>query len=283
MLSLTKALLEDPDFKRLVACIDSGACPVVLSGLSEIHRAHAAAAVRAATMRPIVVICSAEDEAGRLALDIAALTMEQASTLNVREFTFHDAEVVSRQIEQARLATLTALLEQKAPIVVMSISGALQRTISKQQLAEASLTLRKGSSYDINELSERLVLCGYSRCEQVEGRGQFSLRGGILDFFSPNHDEPVRCEFFGDEIDSMGLFDISTQRRTETLSEARIIPVAEALPSLYSGTAGAGAEGLANELKSHFSRLEKHKTTSPSLLKNLSSEKVRSSIQKRRK
>jgi len=223
-------------------------------------------------MRPIVVICAAEDEASRLSQDIAALTMEQALTLNVREFTFHDAEVVSRQIEQKRIAALTALLEQKAPIVVMSISGALQRTISIKQLTESSLTLKTGSSHNINELSTRLTLCGYSRCEQVEGPGQFALRGGILDFFSPTHDEPVRCEFFGDDIDSMGLFDISTQRRTEALSEARIVPVAESLPSLYEGSCGSGVEGLANDLTEHIARLEKRKSINPLLIKNLSSD-----------
>jgi len=272
MLSIAKSLLEDSDFKRLIASIDAGTCPAVLSGLSEIHRAHAAAAVRAATMRPLVVLCSAEDEASRLAQDIAALTMEQAYTLNVRELIFHDAEVVSRQIEQTRIAALTALLEKKAPIVVMSISGALQRTISKKQLIDASLSLKMGGSYDINELSDRLILCGYSRSEQVEGPGQFAVRGGILDFFSPTNTEPVRCEFFGDELDSMGLFDISTQRRIESLNEARIVPVSEALPSLYNGSGGIGVEGLANELEENMVRLEKKKSTNPVLIKNLSSD-----------
>jgi len=272
MLSITKSLLEDSVFKQLLTSVDAGKCPVVLSGLSEIHRAHASAAIRASTMRPIVIICSAEDEATRLAQDVAALTMEQALTLCAREFTFHDAEVVSRQIEQKRIATLNAMLEKKAPIVVMSTAGVLQRTISCKQLAESSLLLRTGKSYDINELADRLILCGYSRSEQVEGPGQFSLRGGILDFFSPTHDEPVRCEFYGDELDSMGLFDISTQRRTESLGEARIVPVSETLPSLYSGQGGSGLEGLANELNEQLSRLEKRRSTNPALLKNLASD-----------
>jgi len=275
MLTLTKSLLEDTDFKRLLSCIDAGKCPAVLSGLSEIHRAHAIAAIRASTMRHVVIICSAEDEASRLAQDISALTMEQAMTLNVRELTFYDAEVVSRQIEQARIATLSALNENKAPITVMSVGGALQRSISKQQLSEASLSVRKGVSYDINDLAEKLIHCGYSRSEQVEGRGQFAVRGGILDFFSPTHEEPVRCEFFGDEIDSMGLFDISTQRRIEALNEARIVPVAETLPSLYSSSFGSGTEGLANELQEHIVRLEKNKSTNPALLKNLASDSER--------
>jgi transcription-repair coupling factor (superfamily II helicase) len=272
MLSLTKSLLEEPDFRKLLNCIDSGGCPAVISGLSEIHRAQAAAAIRASTMRPIAVVCSDDDEVGRLARDIEALTTEHTYTLNVREFIFHNAEVVSRQAEQARIATLTALNERQAPIVVMSISGALQRTLSPEQLANSSLTLRTGHTYDIGYLSDSLTVCGYSKSEQVEGPGQFAIRGGILDFFSPAHDEPVRCEFFGDELDSMGLFDVSSQRRTEALSHARIAPVAETLPSLYKGSGGEGASGLANEVSEHLSRLEKHRTTNPALLKTLASD-----------
>ncbi|MDR2571103.1 MAG: transcription-repair coupling factor [Oscillospiraceae bacterium] len=272
MLTLTKSLLEDTDFKQLVASIDSGQCPVVLSGLSDIHRAHAAAAIRAGTMRPIVVICSSEDEVARLAQDVSALTMEQAFTLSAKEFTFHDAEVVSRQVEQSRIATLKTLLDRKAPLVVMSIVGALQRTIAKKQLADSSLSLKKGSSHDLNDLAERLILCGYSRSEQVEGPGQFAVRGGILDFFTPTNPEPVRCEFYGDQVDSIGLFDISTQRRTETLSEAQIVPVAESLPSLYASASGSGVEGLVSELKAHHSRLSQNRTTNPALLQNLSSD-----------
>ena len=68
--------------------------------------------------------------------------------------------------------------------------------------------------------------------EQVEGVGQFALRGGILDVFSPLMEQPVRCEFFDDEIDSLGLFDPGTQRRTENVSAALLLPAAEVLPAL---------------------------------------------------
>ena len=292
MLSLTKALLEEPDFRRLIAGIDAGACPAVISGLSEIHRAHAAAAVRASTMRPVAIICADEEEAARMSRDIATLTMEQAYTLISREFTFHSAEVVSRQIEQRRIAALVALADNKAPIVVMSVNGALQRTMPQRQLVESSLMLKMGSTHDLNSVVERLVLCGYSRSEQVEGPGQFALRGGILDFFSPVYDEPVRCEFFGDEIDSMGFFDITSQRRTEQLDLVSIVPVAETMPALYKDERGNwreegigrgkhpglsvnGAQGLAAEIEEHITRLGKRRGTSATLLKNLASDAER--------
>ena len=275
MLTLAKALLDDPNFRRLTAGIDAGACPAVISGLSEIHRAHATAAIRAATMRPVAVICADEEEAARLAGDIATLTMEQVFLLGAREYTFHTVEVVSHQIEQRRIATLSALVDNTAPIVVMAIGAALQRTIPPSYLTESSLTLKTNSANDLNNVVDMLVLCGYSRSDQVEGPGQFALRGGILDFFSPVYDEPVRCEFFGDEIDSMGFFDILSQRRTEQLDNARIAPVAETLPTLYEGAGGKGAEGLATELEERVARLEKRRTTSSTLLKNLSADAER--------
>ena len=272
MLSLAKSLLEDRGFKKLIDCIEAGTCPAVLSGFSDIHRAHAAAAIRVATMRPVVVICSSDDEADRLAKDVAALTMEQALCLNVREFTFRSSEGVSRQAEQSRIATLSAMCESKSPLTVMSISAALQRTMTPEQLRGISLSLKAGSSYNIDELLETLLLCGYSRSEQVEGPGQFANRGGILDFFSPAHEEPVRCEFFGDSLDSIGLFDISSQRRIEALGSARIVPVAEALPSLYDGPCGSGTIGLANALEQHCLKLEKKRNVNPVLIANLLSD-----------
>ena len=275
MLTLTKALLEETDFKRLITGIEAGACPAVMSGLSEIHRAHLAAAVRASTMRPVVVICAAEDEAARLTRDIAVLTTEQALTLNMREFTFHSAEVVSRQIEQQRIATLAALAENKAPIVVMSISGSLQRTVPVRQMLESSLILRIYGTYKLDEVANSLLKCGYSRSEQVEGPGQFAIRGGILDFFSPIYEEPVRCEFFGDVIDMICFFDAETQRRTDRIDRVEIVPVAETLTMLYEGAGGTGSEGLGKDIENHILRLEKHRGTSATLLMNLASDAER--------
>ena len=275
MLTLAKSLLEESDFRRLVSGIEAGACPAVINGLSEIHRAHVAAAIRAETMRPILVICSADDECDRLARDIGAFTMEQPFVLGAREYTFYSAEVVSRQIEQRRIATLTAMAEKRAPIVVMSMSGAVQRTLPPELLKKMSMALKVHQTYELNEIIDKLVLCGYSRSEQVEGPGQFALRGGILDFFSPAHDEPVRCEFFGDEIETMCFFEVSSQRRSGPLDRAKITPVAEMLPSLYSGAEGEGADGLANEIEEHIKRLEKRKTTNPTLLTNLASDAER--------
>ena len=120
----------------------------------------------------------------------------------------------------------------------------MQRTMEPEVLERCCVTLEAGKSHDLNDLTETLTAAGYTRCDQVEGPGQFALRGGILDVFSPGMDRPVRAEFFGDEVDAMGVFDPDSQRRTENLDRAVLLPAAETLPQMAPG----GRAGLAAKL-----------------------------------
>ena len=244
MKPLLSALNDIPEYRSLLAAIDNGACPAAFSGLSAVHRAHFAAGIRQELNRPVVVVCADEGEAERMARDLAALSGEAVRTLSAREFTFHNAAVVSRQYEHRRLSTLRALAAGECPLLVCTVESILQRTIPKTLLTQAAQGLRMGERHDLGELAGTLAAAGYTRCEQVEGVGQFALRGGILDFFSPAHPKPVRVEFFGDEIDAMGLFDPDTQRRIENLGAAEILPAAEVLPQFTPGGYGGLLEGL---------------------------------------
>ena len=244
MKPLLSALNDIPEYRSLLAAIDNGACPAAFSGLSAVHRAHFAAGIRQELNRPVVVVCADEGEAERMARDLAALSGEAVRTLSAREFTFHNAAVVSRQYEHRRLSTLRALAAGECPLLVCTVESILQRTIPKTLLTQAAQVVRMGERHDLGELAGTLAAAGYTRCEQVEGVGQFALRGGILDFFSPAHPKPVRVEFFGDEIDAMGLFDPDTQRRIENLGAAEILPAAEVLPQFTPGGYGGLLEGL---------------------------------------
>ncbi len=244
MKPLLSALNDIPEYRSLLAAIDNGACPAAFSGLSAVHRAHFAAGIRQELGRPVVVVCADEGEAERMARDLAALSGEEVRTLSAREFTFHNAAVVSRQYEHRRLSTLRALAAGECPLLVCTVESILQRTIPKTLLTQAAQVVRMGERYDLGELAGTLAAAGYTRCEQVEGVGQFALRGGILDFFSPAHPKPVRVEFFGDEIDAMGLFDPDTQRRIENLGAAEILPAAEVLPQFTPGGYGGLLDGL---------------------------------------
>ena len=268
---LTQILSGVPEFPRLLAALDSGGCPAAVSGLSAVHRAHFAAGIWQQTGRPVALLCADETETHRLAEDLTAFNGQAVRRLSARDFTFHNAAVVSRQWEHRRLSALRALAAGESPLTVCTVESLLQRTLPRTLLTQCAQMLRVGESHDLPELAERLSAAGYTRCEQVEGVGQFALRGGILDVFSPAFDRPVRAEFFGDEIDSMGLFDVSSQRRTVNLREAEILPASEVLPQFAPG----GFPGLLEALDGLIARVEKSKPSHPALLATLNEDRER--------
>ena len=137
--------------------------------------------------------------------DLSALLGQDVPLLTARDYTFYTVESVSRQTEQKRLSALYALAAGTAPAVVCTVSGLLQRAMPKEKLLQAAFEIRDGSSLPPEDAEDALLRCGYLRTAQVEGAGQFSRRGGILDFFSPAYPQPVRVEFWGDDVDSMGF------------------------------------------------------------------------------
>ena len=230
MKQLLHVLNHVPQFAALLDHLEGGRCPVAVSGLSPVHRAHFAAGLRERTGRPVMLVCADEGEAERLAADVRALSGREVPVLCAREFLFYDGAVASRQWEHRRLACFHAMGTGQVDVVVCTIEGLLQRTLPPEVLAEGVVELDSRGSYDPQELARRLCGLGYSRCQQVEGVGQFALRGGILDVYSPAQESPVRVEFWDNAVDSMGLFDVSTQRRTGHVERAVFLPVREVLP-----------------------------------------------------
>ena len=240
-----KILQTLPEVAELVSRVENGGCPAVLTGTQPVQRACVGAAVAAGAGRPMVFLCADEREARQLAGDLQSLTGKTPVTLLAREWQFRPNAISSREWERSRLAALHQMAAGDAPVVVATVDALLARTMPPERLAALSVTLEVGGRADLKELTAQLLQAGYVRCDQVEGVGQFALRGGILDVFSPLMDKPVRCEFFDDEIDSLGAFDPGTQRRTENVSSALLLPAAEVLPGLAPG----GMAHLADELE----------------------------------
>ena len=231
MKALLQILNDVPEFQQLLAALDGGRSPAAVSGLSPVHRAHFAAGLHRRMDCPVVMVCADETEAHRLAEDLTAFTGEHVTLLAAREFLFHDGAVASRQWEHQRLAAFYDMSRDKTPLIVATVEGLMQRTLSPEELAGHIVTVEQGGQYDLTELADRLAALGYARCQQVEGVGQFALRGGILDVYSPAQDHPVRIEFWDTDVDSMGLFDVDSQRRVARLEHAVFLPVSEVLPS----------------------------------------------------
>ena len=250
---ISTTILNTPSLSPLPRQIAEGLLPALITQTGPAARAAIAAGLRKSLKRPLFVICSDETAARSMAGDLRYLLGEEPAVLTGRDLILRDTEVVSRQTEQQRLQLLYALQREAAPVVVCTVPGLLQRTIPAWTLSEAAFVLRCGEGQGPEAVEPQLLRCGYRRSDMVEGPGQFSRRGGILDIFSPGANQPIRVEFWGDEIDSMGFFDTDTQRRTENVEEFRILPACEALPALGEG----GEAALEKLLRAQSARLRR--------------------------
>ncbi len=261
MTEITKSITYLNEYKTLKKAIDEGKTPVLAVGLSAIHKANLAAALGADTARPVLVLTDDDNAASRFAADLRGFSEREVVVLPSRELVMADVAGVSRGYEQARLAALDTL--SSAHFAVASVQAAAQRTMPPELLACSIVTLTAGEEAPLDELTHRLVNAGYERCTQVEGTGQFSVRGGILDIFPPQAEHPYRVEFWDDEIDSISTFDVGSQRRLEQCEMLRCLPCMEALPSLAKG----GAAGLAKAVAALV--LNRRKKQHADLQKNL--------------
>ena len=252
-------LLQLSEIRELTEQIEQGRCPALVTGLGPVHRAQTAAAAAHATGRPLVMLCADEKECTRMAGDLQVLLKETPVILPQRELQLHATAAASRQWEYRRLEALHRLADGSCRIVVTTPAALAQRAIPPHILRACTLTLSVGGRYDTAELVQRLIAAGYTRCDAVEGPGQFALRGGILDVFSPGSEHAVRCEFFDDEIDAMGAFDAGTQRRIYNCDRALILPAGEVLP--YHGDHSAAA--AAARLEAAAKKLSRKSGTEP--------------------
>ena len=254
-----------PEYTAMVKSLAANETAAV-TGIGQINRSHMIAGLRRESKRPMVLICQDEMAARRLQEELKCFLGETAPILPSRELTLYDTAVVSRAWEQKRLRQLYDLAVGNTDFVIFSWEALSQRTMPKNILLSAAFTLEVGREYPIDDLTARLTAAGYSRCGMVEGPGQFALRGGIIDIFSPASDAPIRAEFFGDELDTMGHFDPVTQRRTENIDSVVVLPIGETQPMLHP----QGIDGLCKDLNNLIGRQKRRKNIHENLIATLS-------------
>ena len=271
MTGLLDKLSALPQLQELLAALHSSAvtCCAAVTGLAPVHRAMFSAALAAETKRPLLLLCADEKDVQRQAADIRVLLGVEPVCLPERELQLRPA-AYSRQWENARLSALYRMARGDAPVVVTTAAALVQRCLSREVLLAAAFSLEVGARYDVQDLCRRLTAAGYTRTDQVEGAGQFALRGGILDVFSPGEERPLRCEFFDDELDSLGEFETATQRRVLNRRQVCILPASELLPFAEETTAADAAgrmEDAARRLKKEHAAIRQRLLDDAELLR----------------
>ncbi|MGM9589255.1 MAG: transcription-repair coupling factor, partial [Faecousia sp.] len=261
LLNLRKTI---PEYSALTDALSDGKAAAV-TGIGQINRSHLIAGLIRDCNAPLVILCQDDLAARRLQEELKSFLGETAPILPGRDLTLYDAAVVSRSWEQKRLRQLYDLATGKTKVQILTWESMSQRTMPPAVLKETAFSLEVGQEYPIEDLTARLTAAGYSRCGMVEGPGQFAVRGGIIDVYSPGGDLPIRAEFFGNELDTMGYFDPATQRRSENTEQALILPVGETQPSLHPG----GLSGLCKDLSTLIARQKRRKHIHEGLIATL--------------
>lgn len=200
-----------------------------ITGVSDSSIAPIAAKLIADNLQSLIIVPS-ESRAKVLAGDLEYFTRKtKHRIINIPgwdNFLFnYDAK--NHDELNKRISALKSLEEGEPVIIICPVSSAIKKIQPRDCFSKSSLTIKKGMEENPIELKENLVKMGYEHTEIIEGKGQFSNRGGILDIFTPDLDNPVRIEFFGDEVDDIRIFDIDTQRSVDNLKEISVYPAIE--------------------------------------------------------
>ena len=233
-----EALLKNtPEYQKTAASLASPG-PAALFGLPPAGRALLYAALQKDTGRILCVVTPGEAEATHFADDLKTLGLS-AAVFPPRDFMLRPVEGAGREYEYRRLSVLGALAGGRLNAVCVPAEALLQYTVPQNEFQKNTLTLKPGMVYNREALVERLFAAGYVRRSQVDGPGQFSVRGDIVDIYAPDMRQPTRVEYWDDEIDSLASFDLLTQRRDGALEKIYLSPAREVLFGSTADTAEA--------------------------------------------
>ena len=216
---------KNSKFIELLNQIEDKQSPIVISGLNDVGAVQLETAINQFGKQPICIITYNEIQAKKIYEDIKYFT-DKVVLFPKKEVVTYDYVAESKDLPYQRIEALNEIQAKKNLIVVTTIEAIMQKLPEKSYLYQNTLKFKVGDSYNLETLKQKLVELGYTRCELIEGRGQFSIRGGIVDI-SIEHKIGIRIEFWGDEVDSIRDFSITSQRSINTKESITIYPAHE--------------------------------------------------------
>ena len=178
-----------------------------------------------------LIVLSSEDKAKKLYEEYRFLN-ENTSYYPAKDLLFYQADIHGKQLVKQRMETLQMMMEAKSQVtVITTIDGFMDELPSEAEIKGDILTISNGEALEFESLKEKIIKLGYDREAQVDGPGQFAVRGGIIDIYPLTEELPIRIEFWGDEVDSIRTFDVDSQRSVENLEQIVIYPADDRLGS----------------------------------------------------
>lgn len=225
MNTILAELGRNPKFIELLNKIENNESPVVISGLNDMGLIQIGTAINEFGKKPILILTYNEIQAKKIYEDILYFT-DKVELFPKKEILTYDYVAESKDIPYKRIDVLNKIKTRKNLIVIASIETVMQKIPEKRALYKNEFKFKLGESYNLESIKKKLIQLGYTRCDLIEGRGQFSIRGGIIDI-ATGETTGIRVELWGDEVDSIRIFNISTQRSINNKETAVIYPAHE--------------------------------------------------------
>lgn len=206
--------------------IEKKESPISISGLTDVGMTEIISAINGYNKKPILLITYNEIQAKKIVENLKTFEKEKVVFFSKKEIVTYDYIAESKDLPYERIETLNKINEKKNLIIVTTIEAIMQKLPSKEVLFNNILEFKMGDICNLEDIKRKLVNLGYSRYDLIEGRGQFSIRGGIIDI-SLDEKIGIRIELWGDEIDSIRNFSINSQRSISTLEKVKIYPAHE--------------------------------------------------------
>ena len=251
-------LLELQEYDNLVQALKSGKGPLQVTGTLDSQKVHLMYELGEASAFAWKLVVTYDDTRAKEIYDDLRSFTSRVWLYPAKDLLFYSADIHGNLMARQRIAVLRRLMEDREGVVVTTMDGLMDHLLPLKYLREQSITVESGQVIDLDVWKERLIAMGYERVAQVDGMGQFSIRGGIVDIFPLTEEVPVRIELWDDEVDSIRTFDLESQRSVEQLENITIYPAAEVV--LSADQLAAGIRRLEKEEKTYEKALrEQHK------------------------
>ena len=253
---LMKPLKESKQFKEILKNIEKKAYPIGVYGLSESAKNYLVGGVYEQLDKSILILTHSDVEAKNIYEDLSFYAND-VYYFPTRELGFYNADAVSGDLRWERLKVMKKITQSGKKIIITCIEALAATYVPIDLLEKYIFKLSVGSKLNLNDFSEKLIQCGYERVDRVDTKGQFSVRGGIIDLYPPTTPLPFRIELYDDEIDSIRTFNGETQRSIDKVAEIEMFPAKEII--LTQETMEKGYNNIKEDLEKVLGTLSKKK------------------------
>lgn len=220
-------LQNSKEYKDVINNIENNKGTLLINGLVQSQKPNIVYSIFNDLKKQILYIANTDLEAKKVYEDLCFYMKDKVDYLSSQDIYFYHLDAKDRNDEARKLKVLLRMISKENTVIVTSVEAVLSKYVPKEVLKKNIFTYKIGDTIDIENLSKKLVNLGYERVSKIEGFGQFSIRGGIIDVFSLEYDTPIRIELFDDEIESIRTFDVFTQKSIKKIKKCTITPSRE--------------------------------------------------------